>query len=90
MKDIITAGKTALGIEFGSTRVKAVLIDEKCIPVASGSFEWENQLTLITKGKASPKEFMRGINKMITELVRKYPCISSEQQDIFKGDKEAR
>jgi len=27
---------------------------------------------------------------MITELVRKYPCISSEQQDIFKGDKEAR
>ena len=44
MKDIITAGKTALGIEFGSTRVKAVLIDENCIPVASGSFEWENQL----------------------------------------------
>lgn len=44
MKDIITAGKTALGIEFGSTRVKAVLIDENCIPVASGSFEWENKL----------------------------------------------
>ena len=57
---------------------------------ASLTAEWENQLTLITKGKASPKEFMRGINKMITELVRKYPCISSEQQDIFKGDKEAR
>ncbi len=44
MKDIILSGKTALGIEFGSTRVKAVLIDEKCVPVASGSFEWENQL----------------------------------------------
>ncbi len=44
MKDIITAGKTAIGIEFGSTRVKAVLIDENCIPVASGSFEWENRL----------------------------------------------
>ena len=44
MKDIITAGKTALGIEFGSTRVKAVLIDENCLPVASGSFEWENKL----------------------------------------------
>ena len=36
--------KTALGIELGSTRIKAVLIDEKHIPVASGSFEWENQL----------------------------------------------
>ena len=36
--------KYALGIELGSTRIKAVLIDEKHIPVASGDFEWENQL----------------------------------------------
>ena len=36
--------KTALGIELGSTRIKAVLIDEKHIPIASGDFEWENQL----------------------------------------------
>ncbi len=36
--------KCALGIELGSTRIKAVLIDEKHLPVASGSFEWENRL----------------------------------------------
>ena len=36
--------KTALGIELGSTRIKAVLIDENHIPVASGDYEWENQL----------------------------------------------
>ncbi len=36
--------KTALGLEFGSTRIKAVLIDEKNNPIASGSHEWENQL----------------------------------------------
>ena len=36
--------KTALGIELGSTRIKAVLIDEKHLPIASGDFEWENQL----------------------------------------------
>ena len=36
--------KTVLGIELGSTRIKAVLIDEKHIPVASGSYDWENQL----------------------------------------------
>lgn len=36
--------KTVLGIELGSTRIKAVLINENHIPVASGSFEWENQL----------------------------------------------
>ena len=35
---------TALGIELGSTRIKAVLIDENHIPVASGTHEWENQL----------------------------------------------
>jgi len=33
----------ALGIEFGSTRIKAVLIGEDHIPVASGSYEWENR-----------------------------------------------
>ncbi|MBO5302731.1 MAG: FGGY-family carbohydrate kinase [Lachnospiraceae bacterium] len=39
----IAAGKTALGIEFGSTRIKAVLIGEDHAPLASGSHEWENQ-----------------------------------------------
>ena len=35
---------TVLGIELGSTRIKAVLIDDKHLPIASGDFEWENQL----------------------------------------------
>ena len=35
--------KTALGIELGSTRIKAVLIDENFLPIASGDYEWENQ-----------------------------------------------
>ncbi len=43
-KDAITGGATALGIEFGSTRIKAVLIDEHFETIASGSYEWENQL----------------------------------------------
>ena len=36
--------KTVLGIELGSTRIKAVLLDENHIPVASGSHDWENRL----------------------------------------------
>ncbi len=36
--------KTSLGIELGSTRIKAVLIDEKHIPIAAGDYDWENQL----------------------------------------------
>ncbi len=43
-KQTIEAGKAILGIEFGSTRIKAVLIDEQNKPIAQGSFEWENQL----------------------------------------------
>ena len=39
----IESGKTALGIEFGSTRIKAVLIGEDHVPIASGSHEWENR-----------------------------------------------
>lgn len=42
-KKIIEEGKAVLGIEFGSTRIKAVLIDEDNNPIASGSHEWENQ-----------------------------------------------
>ncbi|MBN1217404.1 MAG: FGGY-family carbohydrate kinase [Anaerolineae bacterium] len=39
----IKNGKTILGIEFGSTRIKAVLIGEDHTPIASGSYAWENQ-----------------------------------------------
>ena len=44
IKEDILNAKTALGIEFGSTRIKAVLIDSANVPVASGSHEWENRL----------------------------------------------
>ncbi|AKN33585.1 ATPase [Clostridium carboxidivorans P7] len=40
----IENGKTSLGIEFGSTRIKAVLIGNDFEPLASGSFEWETSL----------------------------------------------
>lgn len=43
-KEMIENGKTILGIEFGSTRIKAVLIDEHHTPIASGDHEWENRL----------------------------------------------
>ena len=43
IKKAIESGKTALGVEFGSTRIKAVLIGEDHSPIASGSHEWENR-----------------------------------------------
>lgn len=44
IKQAILDGKTVMGLEFGSTRIKAVLIDENHNPIASGSHEWENRL----------------------------------------------
>ncbi|MBQ6545823.1 MAG: FGGY-family carbohydrate kinase [Lachnospiraceae bacterium] len=41
---MIDLKKTVLGIELGSTRIKAVLIDERHVPVAAGDYEWENRL----------------------------------------------
>ena len=42
-KKCIEEGRAALGIEFGSTRIKAVLADEKNVPIASGAHDWENR-----------------------------------------------
>ncbi|QKS15801.1 ATPase [Curtobacterium sp. Csp2] len=39
----VEQGRTTLGIELGSTRIKAVLVDEDLRPIASGSHEWENE-----------------------------------------------
>jgi len=43
-KQLIESGRAILGIEFGSTRIKAVLIDEQNKPIAQGDYGWENQL----------------------------------------------
>ena len=44
VKNTIANGTAVLGIEFGSTRIKAVLVDENNMPIASGDHDWENRL----------------------------------------------
>jgi sugar (pentulose or hexulose) kinase len=44
IRNIIAEGKASLGIEFGSTRIKAVLIGEDHSPIATGICDWENKL----------------------------------------------
>ena len=44
IKNTIQSGNAIMGIEMGSTRIKAVLIDENHNPIASGSHGWENRL----------------------------------------------
>ena len=45
---MLEEGRTALGIELGSTRIKAVLIDESRTPLASGGFGWENRCEAVS------------------------------------------
>ena len=40
----ITQGRASIGIEFGSTRIKAILVGEELTPIASGAYDWENSL----------------------------------------------
>ena len=43
IQEKIKSGRTYLGIEFGSTRIKAVLVDDTFAPIASGSHDWQNR-----------------------------------------------
>ena len=66
---------TALGIELGSTRIKAVLIDKDHLPIASGDFEWENQ-------------FVDGIWTYSSDMIHKgiqacYAALKSDVQAKF-------
>ena len=46
-KETIQSGKAILGIEFGSTRIKGVLIDEDHNPIAQGSHTWELRILIL-------------------------------------------
>ena len=64
---LIADGRAVLGIELGSTRIKAVLIDENHIPIASGSHDWENRLE---NGiwTYSPEDIHTGLQDAYTQL----------------------
>ena len=50
-KECIANGKSVLGIEFGSTRIKAVLVDENNKPIASGAHDNFDNKSLILSYK---------------------------------------
>ena len=74
-KETIQAGKAILGIEFGSTRIKAVLIDGDNKPIAQGSHEWENSLVdgLWTY---SIEEIWYGLQDCYADMLKaQYDCV---------------
>ena len=73
VKDMIMNGQTALGIEFGSTNIKAVLIDEEGTVLATGSHGWENSL-IDGIWTYSQEEILAGLKS----------CYSAMRQDVEK------
>lgn len=69
VKASILSGKTSLGIELGSTRIKAVLVDSTNFPIAQGSHSWENELRdgIWTY---SPESIDKGIKSCYASLLR--------------------
>lgn len=65
--------KTSLGIELGSTRIKAVLINSENIPISTGNFDWENS-------------FIDGIWTFVIEDIQEgfAKCYASIKEDIKK------
>ena len=60
VKERIVRGKTALGIELGSTRIKAVLVDNCGKVLAAGIHDWENSPDPAISGRIAWTRFIRG------------------------------
>ena len=67
VKKIIESGKAVLGIELGSTRIKAVLVDQRGSVIETGGFDWENSL-IDGVWTYSLKEVWEGIQKCYKNL----------------------
>lgn len=75
--------KLTMGIEFGSTRIKAVLIGNEFTPLASGSHEWENQLK-DGYWTYSLEDVWSGLQKAYQELAAEYK--SNYNKELTKID----
>lgn len=74
----------SLGIELGSTRIKAVVINEQFDVVASGSYEWENQLVDGTWTYAL-EEVWKGIQSAYQEVSRNFYQKTKEELTILSS-----
>lgn len=49
--------------------------------------DWENELTLVSKGEVAAEQFMSGIETMVSDLVKAYHSVSDEQKAMFGAGK---
>ena len=68
--DAIKNGKAVIGIEFGSTRIKALLIGEEHEPLASGIYDWQNEM-LDGVWTYSLENVRKGLRECFADLMKK-------------------
>ncbi|MBE7720819.1 MAG: ATPase [Lacrimispora celerecrescens] len=73
IREAIENGRASLGIELGSTRIKAVLIGENHIPLACGGYDWENRFEdrVWTYSLEEVKRGLAGCYRNLAEDVKK-------------------
>ena len=74
-KQIIESANTSLGVEFGSTRIKAVLLSDSGEMLASGNFDWENDLV--------DGIFTYPLEKVISGLQTAYKALKTEVKEKY-------
>ena len=84
LKTSIKEKNISLGIEFGSTRIKAVLIDENFQPVVSGSYDWENQL-INGYWTYSLEEIWKGLQTCYADLNEEVRALTGEPLKVIKS-----
>ena len=52
--------------------------------------DWENELTLVSKGEVTAEQFMSGIEAMVSDLVKTYHSVSNEQKAMFEAGKSGQ
>ena len=78
----MTTPPPSLGIEFGSTRIKACLIDENFATIASGSHEWENEY-VDGRWTYSVDAIRQGLQAAYADLVRDVTSTGGEAPTTF-------
>lgn len=69
--------------------VKLITVLPEVVKSPKLTAEWENDLTLISKGEKSSEVFMEGIEAMVSALVHTYHEVDESKQGMFSSDREA-
>ena len=79
--------KQMIPTEYG---MKLITILPDVVKSPKLTADWENELTLVSKGEVTAEQFMSGIKAMVSDLVKTYHSVSNEQKAMFGAGKSGQ